>query len=105
MVATEQEIIDIVQEIDSSSYMVTTYQVGNYVLRKYPMAKTGQGNPNKYGSWWRGPCLATAVTQVPIVYGNGKTWYTMRNLVTTKEYFADITYLKLFYYDPDFTTH
>ena len=32
--ATEQEIIDIVKEIDTSSYVVTTYQVGDYVLRK-----------------------------------------------------------------------
>ena len=29
---------------------------------KYPATKAGQGNPNKYGSWWRGPYLVTATT-------------------------------------------
>jgi len=35
--------------------------------------------------------LVTAVTKIPIVYGFEKLWYTIQNLVTTKEYFADIT--------------
>ena len=43
-------------------------------------------------------------TQAPIVYGFRKTWYTITNLVTTREYFADITHLKTFYYDPDVVT-
>jgi hypothetical protein len=102
--AGQQEIIDSVQEIDLSPYVDTTYQVGDYVLRRYPATKAGQGNPNKYGSWWRGPYLVTAAQQVPIVYGYRKTWYTITNLVTTREYFADITHLKPFYYDPDFVT-
>ena len=102
--AEEREVIDSVQEIDMSSYVETTYQVGDYVLRRYPATKAGQGNPNKYGSWWRGPYLVTAAQQVPIVYGHQRTWYTITNLVTTREYFADITHLKPFYYDPDFVT-
>jgi len=40
----------------------------------------------------------------PIVYGFTKTWYTITNLVTTREYFAVITHLKPFFYDPDFVT-
>ena len=48
--------------------------------------------------------MVTAAQQVPIVYGYRKTWYTITNLVTTREYFADITHLKPFYYDPDFVT-
>ena len=32
--AGEREIIDSVQEIDLSPYVATTYQVGNYVLRR-----------------------------------------------------------------------
>jgi len=68
----EREIIDSRQEINLSPY-----HVGYYVLRRYFATKAGQGNPNKYGSWWRGPNLITAATQVPIVYGFTKTWYTM----------------------------
>ena len=55
--AGENEIIDSVQEIDMSPYVETTYQVGDYVLRRYPASKAGHGNPNKYGSWWRGPVV------------------------------------------------
>jgi hypothetical protein len=76
-----------------SLYVETTYQVGDYILRRYPATKAGHGNLNKYGSWRRGPYLITATTQVPIVYGFRKTWYTITNLVTTREYFADITHL------------
>jgi hypothetical protein len=48
-------LIDSVDEIDIDPYLVTRYQVGDYVLRRYPSTKIGGGNPNKYGSWWRGP--------------------------------------------------
>ena len=48
--------------------------------------------------------MVTAAQQVSIVYGYRKTWYPITNLVTTREYFADITHLKPFYYDPDFVT-
>ena len=52
------------------------------------------------GSWWKGPYLVKAVTQAPIIYGYGRVWYTIRSLVLTKEYFAGITHLTPFYYDP-----
>ena len=40
---------------------------------------------------------------MPIVYGFRKTWYTITDLVTTREYFADMSYLTPFY-DPEFVT-
>ena len=52
------------------------YEVGDYVLR-YPADKIEKTNPSKYGSWWRGPYLVTAVTKVPLVYGFEKLWYTI----------------------------
>ena len=75
-------------------YVLTEYEVGDYVLRRYPATKIGHANPSKYGSWLRGPYLVTAVTKAPEVYGFEKLWYTIQNLVTSKEYFADITHLK-----------
>jgi hypothetical protein len=83
---------------------LTEYVVGDNVLRRYPTTKIGYANPNKYGSWWRGPYLVTAVSKVPIIYGFEKLWYTIQNLVPTKEYFADVTHLKPFYFDPDYVT-
>jgi len=63
---TEPEA-DSIAEIDTNSY--TEYEVRDYELRRYPTTKIGYSNPNKYGSWWRGPYLVTAVSKVPIVYG------------------------------------
>jgi len=48
--AGESEIIDSVQEINLSPYVETTYQVRDYMLRRYPATKVSQGNPNKRGS-------------------------------------------------------
>ena len=45
----------------------------------------------------------TTVSNVPIVYGFEKLWYTIQNFVTTKGYFADVTHLKPFF-DPDYVT-
>jgi hypothetical protein len=39
-----------------------------------------------------------------MVYGFEKTWYTIQNLVTTKEYPADVMHLKPFYFDPQYIT-
>ena len=46
----------------------------------------------------------TKVLSVPEVYGPQKLWYTIRNLTNGKEYFADVTHLRPFYYDPKFVT-
>jgi hypothetical protein len=97
-------LIDSVEEIDMNPYLITRYQVGDYVLRRYPSTKIGGGNPNKYGSWWRGPYRVMSLSQVPIVYGFDKAWYSVQNLVTTKEYYVDVTHIKPFYYDPNYTT-
>jgi hypothetical protein len=51
----EDIVVDTVDEIALDSYVLTTYQVGDYVLRCYPPSKIGKGNPDKYGSFWRGP--------------------------------------------------
>ena len=41
---------------------------------------------------------------MPEVYGPQKLWYTIRNLTNGKEYSADVTHLRPFYYDPQFVT-
>jgi hypothetical protein len=104
LVQASDTAVDSIDEVDLNPYFLTEYEVGDYVLRRYPATKIGQANPSKYGSWWRGPYLVTAVTKVPMVYGFEKLLYTIQNLVTTKEYFADITHLKPFYFDPNYVT-
>ena len=39
---------------------------------------------------------------MPEVHGSQKLWYTIRNLTNGKEYSADVTHLRPFYYDPKF---
>ena len=93
---------DSVSEIDLNPSR--EYEVGDYMLRRYPATKIGHANPKKYGSWWRGPYLVMAVTKALVVYGFKKLWYTIQNLVTSKEFFADITHLKPIYFDPHYVT-
>ena len=76
-------------------YQLTTYSVGDFVLREYPPTKAGNGPPNKYSSWWRGPFEVTNVQRTGV-----KNIYTIRNLVTQHEYIADATQLNLVYHDP-----
>ena len=47
-IQSEVETIDTIDEIDINPYVLTTYQVHDYVLRRYPPTKTGGGNPHKY---------------------------------------------------------
>ena len=63
------EPVGSISEMDLNPYVLTNYAVGDYVKRRYPASKIGYSNPNKYGSWWRGPYLVTAVSKIPIVYG------------------------------------
>jgi hypothetical protein len=84
-------------ELDMAPYQLTTYTVGDFVLRQYPPSKAGNGPPNKYGSWWRGPYEVTHIQQTDI-----KQVYTIRHLVTQKEYLVDVTHLKPFYHDPTY---
>ena len=104
VVQSEQEIVDTISEIDIETYLHTTYQVNDYVLRRYPPTKLGGGNPNKYGSWWRGPYQVMSVIQKPVSDTLTKPRYTIRNLVTGKEYMADVTHLRPFYFDPNYVT-
>ena len=39
VVQSEQEIVDTISEIDVETYLHTTYQVNDYVLRRYPPSK------------------------------------------------------------------
>jgi len=55
--------------------------IGNYRKRTGNRPIRGEDIP--------GRGLVTTI-QVPIVYGFRKTWYTVTNLVSTREYFADI---------------
>jgi hypothetical protein len=46
------ETIDTIEEIDTSPYVLTMYQVNDFVLRRYTPSKIkGGGKPHKYGSW------------------------------------------------------
>jgi len=44
--------------------MSTEYEVGDDVLRRYPLTKIGYANPSKYGSWWCETYLVTPVNYV-----------------------------------------
>jgi hypothetical protein len=101
----DDAIIDTISELDLTPYRLTTYTVGDYVLRQYPPSKIGKGNQDKYGSHWRGPYLVTKVTSMPQVYSpEGKTWYTIQNLVTTKESHVDVKHIRPFFFDPKYVT-
>jgi hypothetical protein len=100
----QQEVIDTIDEIDTNPYVVTTYEVNDYVLRRYPPSKIGGGNPHKYGSWWRGPYQISGVLHRPVSDGSFKPRYTIRNLTDGKEYVVDVTHLRPFYYDPTYVT-
>ena len=42
--------VDSVAEIELNPSVITEYEVGDYVLRRYPATKVGQANPSKYRS-------------------------------------------------------
>ena len=50
--------------------------------------------------------MVTHVKPMPMVYDgpHDKVSYTIRNLTTGKDYLADVTHLRSFFYDPKFTT-
>jgi len=60
--------VDTIVEIDVDPYMLTRYVVNDYVLRRYPPTKAGDGHPEKYGTYWRGPYVMKNVTPMPLVY-------------------------------------
>ena len=83
---SDVETINTIDEIDISPFVLTTYQVNDYVLRRYPSTKIGGGDPHKYCSLWRGPYQVTQVIQQHGKSLVDKPRYTIRNLVTDKEY-------------------
>ena len=68
-IQSDVETIDTIDEINIKPYrtwyVLTTYQVNDYVLRRYPPTKIGGGTPHKYGSWWRGLTDVTTPRQGP----------------------------------------
>jgi hypothetical protein len=92
-----QDIVPHVTELDMTNFILTTYHVGDFVLRKHAPSKIGSGPPDKYGAWWRGPFVITHV-----FHDTHKAIYTIRDLVTYKQYEADVCQLKPFYYDPNY---
>jgi hypothetical protein len=103
LIQYDVEIINTINEIDTNPYVLTTYQVNDYVLRRYPPTKIGSGNPHKYGSWWRVPYQVTRVNNR--TGGNlvDKTYNNIRN-VTDKEHVVDATHIRPFYFDPNYVT-
>jgi hypothetical protein len=98
--STQQSVEEInVVELDMEPYQLTTYSVGDFVLRQYPPTKAGNGPPNKYSSWWRGPYEVINIQQTDV-----KNVYTILNLITKKQCMVDVTHLKPFYHDPNYTT-
>jgi len=58
---------------------------------------------HKYESCWRGPCGHTGVKHQGKLLVD-KPRYTIRNLVTDKEYIVDVTHIRPFFYDPAYVT-
>jgi len=79
---SDVEIIDTIDEIDINPCVLTTYQVNDYVLQRYPPSKLGGVNSHKYGLWWRGPYQVTQVLQHCNADLEDKPRYSMHNLVT-----------------------
>ena len=96
--------MEIIDEIDTNPYVLTTYQVNNHVLRRYPPTNIGTINPHKYGSWWCGPYQVTQVNNRTVGNLVDKTYYTIQNLITDKEYVVDVTHIRPFYFDPNYVT-
>ena len=90
------DIIDVIDEIDTNPYVLTTLKVNNHVLRRHPPTKISTENP---GSWWR----LYQVTQVNNRTGGYLVPYDTK-LVTYKEYVVDVTHARPFYFDPNYVT-
>ena len=57
---SDVETIDTIDEIGMSPFVLTTYQIFDYVLRRYPPTKIG-GATRINGSWWSGPYQVTQI--------------------------------------------
>ena len=83
-IQSDVEVVDTIDEIDVNPYVLMTYQVNDYVLRRYTPSKIGEENAHKYGSWWRGPYQVTHVLQLCDTDLVDKPRYSIRNSVTKK---------------------
>ena len=91
-------VVDTIEEIDINPYLLTTYHVNDYVLRRYPTSKVGVIRINT------GPYLIVSVIPKPVSESFTKPRYTIRNLVTGKEDMVDVTHIRPFYFDPNYVT-
>jgi hypothetical protein len=96
--SNSKAILEDISSFDIDSEHNLHFSCGDYVLRRYPSSKVGtHHNPNKWGTFWRGPYIIVKTT--PQIYTDQTTYY-IKNLVTMKEYATHIEELKPFYYDP-----
>ena len=63
------KIVDTIDQIDLNPYILTKYEVNDYVLKRFPSTKIWDGNPDKYGSYCRKPYIVTKVLSMQEVYG------------------------------------
>jgi transposase InsO family protein len=85
-----------VVELTMDNFIITTYNVGDYVLRRCSPSKLGNGPPVKYSSWWRGPYIVSST-----LHTGDKIIYTIKNLISGKEYKVDVMHIKPYYFDPN----
>jgi transposase InsO family protein len=97
---SEEKFEPSVVELSMDEFVITTYDIGDYVLRRYSPNKIGNGPPMKYSSWWRGPYVITSKLQT-----EKKIIYTIKNLISAKEYRVDVMHIKPFYFDPKKSIH
>jgi hypothetical protein len=94
--ATSSSEID--KKIERFEPEAAIFKENDFVLRIKPPSKlVRDGVLGKYSSYWRGPFKVIKVFKTA---HKGKYHYTLLNLVNGKEYKADMTHLKPFYYDP-----
>ena len=65
-------VVNTIDQIDLSLYILTKYEVNEYVLRWFPSNKTGDYSLEKYGSFCRGHNVVTKVISMRDVYGPQK---------------------------------
>ena len=48
LVQASNMAVDSIAETDLNPYVLTDYEAGNYVLRRYPATQIGQDKPSRY---------------------------------------------------------
>ena len=82
------KLVDTIDKINISPYILTKYEVIDYVLRRFLSTKIGDGNQNKYSLYSWGPCRDKSdqyqISTGYISYG------TLFDLTNGKEYFTTL---------------